>query len=126
MLHTFLKPGRAIPMVATQDIGHAAAEALIDPPTGKRVIELSGPTDWTPEDVAGALAEKLGRDVKVDPLPLEALESVMTAAGLTLGTARLFREMTDGINRGHVDFEGGSAARRRGTLGPKEVLWALL
>ena len=126
VLHSFLTPGRAIPMVATQDIGHAAAEALIDPPTGTRVIELSGPADWTPEDVAAAIGKKLGREVKVDPLPLEAVEGVMTAAGLTVGTARLFREMNDGVNRGHVDFEGGSALRRRGMLGPQEVLWAMI
>lgn len=122
VLPSFLTPGRAVPMVATKDIGRAAAEALLDPPKGRRVIELSGPRDFTPEDIAAAVGRVLGREVRVQGVPLEAVVPAMTAAGMTAGTAALMQEMYAGVNSGHVDFEGGSAIRKRGTLGPEDAL----
>lgn len=122
VLLSFLTPGRAIPMVATGDIGRVAGEALLDPPKGRRIIELSGPRDFTPEDVAAAVARLLGRAVRVQEVPLEAVVPAMTAAGLTAGAAALMREMYAGVNSGRVDFEGGAAIRKRGTLGPEDAL----
>ena len=125
-LATFLTPGRPLTMVATTDIGRAAAEALLDPPRGTRIIELSGPADWTPEDVARAVAELLGRPVRLQALPLDAAVPAFSAAGFSRNSAELLREMLDGLNRGTIAFEGGSAVRRRGTLGLKEALGPLL
>ena len=122
VLPSFLTPGRAVPMVATKDIGRAAAEALLDPPKGRRVIELSGPREFTPEDVAAAVGRLLGREVRVQGVPLEAVVPAMTAAGMTAGTAALMQEMYAGVNSGRVDFEGGAAIRKRGTLGPEDAL----
>jgi len=122
VLPSFLTPGRAVPMVATQDIGRAAAEALLDPPKGRRVIELSGPRDFTPEDVAAAVGRVLGREVRVQGVPLEAVIPAMAAAGLTAGAAALMQEMYGGVNDGRIDFEGGGAVRKRGTLGPEDAL----
>ena len=126
LLPSFLTPGRALPMVATRDIGRTAAEALLDPARGTRLVELVGPADWTPEDVARAIASLLGREVRVQGVPLDAVVPALTASGFTAGTARLFREMIEGINRGHVAPEGGRAVPRFGTLGPAEVLGPLL
>ena len=126
VLPSFLTPGRPVPMIATRDIGRTAAEALVDPPHGARLIELVGPADYTPEDVARELARALGRSVRVRGLPLEAIEPALTSGGLAAGSARLFRELIDGINRGHVAREGGRAVLRFGTLKPGEVLGPLL
>lgn len=126
VLPSFLTPGRAIPMVATRDIGRVAAEALLDPPQGTRLIELSGPRDWTPEDIARVLAEALGREVTVRGLPLEAVVPAFTAAGMSIGSAKLLEEMYAAINGGRVAPEGGGAIARRGTLGPEDVLAPLL
>ncbi len=122
VLLSFLTPGRAIPMVATRDVGRVAAEALLDPGQGTRIIELVGLEDWTPEDVARELADVLGRDVRVQGLPLEAVVPAFTAAGMSPGTAKLFQEMLEGLNRGHVAREEGRALLRFGTLRPSEVL----
>ncbi len=76
--------------------------------------------------MARALADVLGREVRVQGLPLDAVVPALTSSGFTDGTARLFREMIDGINRGHVAREGGRSVLRLGTLRPGEVLGALL
>jgi NAD(P)H dehydrogenase (quinone) len=121
VLLSFLTPGRPVPMVATRDIGRAAAEALLEPARGTRIIELLGPQDWTPEDVARALGQLLGRDVRVQGLPLEAVEPAFVSTGMSPATARLVREMIEGVNAGRVAPEGGPALLRRGALGPADV-----
>ena len=126
VLPTFLTPGRPVPMVATQDIGRSAAAALVEPIAGQRVIELSGPREFTPEAVAAALGARAGRKIELLGLPLDAVEPGLTAAGFPAGTAKLFREMYDGVNSGRIDWEGGAAIARRGTLGPAEVLGPML
>ena len=52
ILPSMLAPGRAAPMVATADIGRVAAEALLEGARAPELIELAGPRDYTPEDVA--------------------------------------------------------------------------
>jgi uncharacterized protein YbjT (DUF2867 family) len=126
VLPSFLTPGRAVPMVATKDIGRAAADALLDPPKGRRIIELSGPRDLTPEDVAAGIGKVLGREVRVQGVPLEAVVPALTAAGFTAGAAALMQEMYGAVNSGRIDFEGGAAIRKRGTLGPEDALRPLL
>src|SRR6202042_1249838 len=55
VLPTFLLADRAIPMVASTDIGTTAAALLIEGGRGKRVVELGGPQEYSPRDVAAAL-----------------------------------------------------------------------
>jgi len=126
MLPTFLKPGRKIPMIATKDIGRAAAECLIGPANGRRIVELAGPEDYSPEDIAVALASLLGRDIRVQPVPLSAAVPTFRSFGFSESAARLFEEMYAGINSGRVDYERSGAEFRRGTTPPVEVLKALL
>ncbi len=125
-LMTFLEAGKPVDMVATRDIGRVAAQALVDPVKGVRVIELSGPAPYTPEEVAAELAGVLGRPVSAVVGPLEYAVPTLTQMGFTAGTAELFREMLAGINSGHVAFEGGSAVRQHGTLTPGEVFRTVL
>ena len=47
VLPSYLPAGQSIPMVATRDIGAVAAQALLDGPRGRRVVELSGPREYT-------------------------------------------------------------------------------
>jgi uncharacterized protein YbjT (DUF2867 family) len=65
VLHNFLTPERKIPMVSTADIGKIAAEYLTDPARGRRVVELAGPEDYSPQDIAHAFAAALGKPVKL-------------------------------------------------------------
>ena len=100
---------RAIPMVATEDIGRVAARALLDRSAG--VIELEGPARYAAQDVAAVAAGKHGREVTVVDVPFEAQEAQLQSFGLSADLAALMREMNEGIARGRVDFEGGAGVR---------------
>lgn len=116
--------GKAIPMVATRDIGETAAQALLGAPRG--ILELEGPARYAPNQVAAIVAELLGRDVRCLDVPFEAQEAQLTSFGFSAAVAALFREMNEGIASGHVDFEGGAATHLEGTRSLKETLADLL
>ena len=116
VLHNFLTPERKIPMVSTADIGRIAAEYLTDPPHGRRVVELAGPEEYSPQDIAQTFGAALGKPVKLETHSLDAVIPNFTAAGFSQDLARLFREMIAGINSGHVAYEGKDATFQRGTV----------
>ncbi len=58
---SFLEPlDKPFPMVATADIGRAAAEALAQTWSGTRVIEIEGPKRYTQIEIATLLGNALG------------------------------------------------------------------
>ncbi|MGI4872126.1 MAG: hypothetical protein ACRYFX_13230 [Janthinobacterium lividum] len=48
--------GRAIPMVAAEDIGQLAARTPLETWPGPRVLELGGPCAYSPHDVTATLS----------------------------------------------------------------------
>jgi len=109
------------PMVATQDIGRVAAEALLAPPSAHQWIELSGPKEQSMADAAAIASEILGRSVKPLVLPIDAMVPTLTGFGLSANVAGLYREMTEGLAKGLVAFEGKGTALR-GTVSLADVL----
>jgi uncharacterized protein YbjT (DUF2867 family) len=126
-LPTFLRADRTIPMVAAADIGRTAATALLEA-TGKghSVLELFGPRDYSPRDVAEALGRVVGKTIVTEQGPEEAMVPALTAAGLNAHWAGLFQELTHGCNVGHVAFEGGAARPLRGKVEIDVVLRSLV
>lgn len=122
ILPSFLTPDRKIPMVATRDIGHVAAECLLDQPKGCRVLELSGPEDYSPNDVAAVLSRRLDRSIQVQHLPLDAVVPALTSHGFSDDVARLFQEMYTGLEDGRILFEGNGACRPRGLVTLSEAM----
>lgn len=122
VLHNFLTPGRAIPMISTIDIGRFAAEHLLSPVTGPRVVEIAGPAEYTPEDIATTFSTALKKPVRLLTHPMEALVPTFLSFGFSLNGAGLIREMMEGINSGMVDYERGSRAFRRGTVTAGEAI----
>jgi uncharacterized protein YbjT (DUF2867 family) len=125
VLPSFLAAGAPVPQVSTPDIGRLGAELLVEGPRGQRFVELAGPTDPTPDEVAAELAALLGRPVQLVTPPLEAAEGAFTAAGLPPAWASLYAEMYRGIASGVVAFERG-APDRRGSTPLRDTLRALL
>jgi uncharacterized protein YbjT (DUF2867 family) len=107
LLPTFLLADKAIPLVATRDIGLAAARLLAEGGSGKRVIELAGPREYSPRDVAAALTRILGRPIDVQDAAEEGMVPALMGAGMNAEWARLFQELTHGLNAGIVVWEGG-------------------
>jgi uncharacterized protein YbjT (DUF2867 family) len=107
VLPSFLIADRVVPMVATVDIGTTAAALLVEGGRGKRAVELEGPRDYSPSDVATALGRILGKPIAVQQGPEEAMPAALTGAGMNGEWARLFQEMTHAYNTGHATWEAG-------------------
>ncbi len=126
VLPALMAPERRMPMVATPDIGRAAAGALLDLPLGAlRIVALAGPRDLSPADVAAALARLLGKAVPVAPVPPAGREGALLQAGLQPKTAAVYAEMCNAVDSGHVDYEG-TEEKKRGTETIDETLRRLL
>src|SRR5262245_19679857 len=126
VLPVFLAPGRAIPMNATADVGRIAAECLLEGTTGTRVVELAHSPDHTPEDIAKALTELLGRTITLQPGPLDAVVPAFMSMGMSKNLSELYREMIGGLNTGRIRHQGPPATRRFCQLGPIDVFRSLL
>lgn len=114
VLPSFLPENLAVPMVATPDIGAVAARALLDGSRGVRVIELAGPAEASPADVAKAASDILGRPVKVAEAPLAAVVPAFTSFGFSENVASLFKDMYEGLTSGKIGWDG-KGERVRGT-----------
>jgi uncharacterized protein YbjT (DUF2867 family) len=111
-------------MVATRDIGHVSAEALLAPPAATQWIELSGPREYSFSDAAAVASKVFGRSVKATPVPLDAVVPTLTKIGFSENVATLYREMIVAFSGG-LGFEGkGRAVRGKATL--EDVLRARL
>jgi NAD(P)H dehydrogenase (quinone) len=122
---SFLMPlDRAVPMVATADIGRLAAELLRETWTGSRIVELEGPRRVTPNDVAATFSRLLGRPVRMEVVPRGTWETLFRSQGMKNPEPRT--RMLDGFNEGWIDFENGSGGVRKGVVELETVLKALL
>ncbi len=68
------------PMVATQDIGAVAAQALLTPPPRSEAVDIVGPS-YSERDVATVLGTVLGRELHVATIPEDAWARTLTEAG---------------------------------------------
>lgn len=126
VLPSFIPADFTMAMVSSADVGATAAEALLDGPRSIRVLELSGPRDVTPRDVAGVVSKLLGKPVQVVEAPLAAVVPTFTSFGISSDVAGLYQAMYEGFLKGHVAFEGGRAEPRRGSIGVEDALRPLL
>jgi len=125
VLPTFLAADKAIPLVATRDIGIATARVLVEGGDGKRVIELAGPREYSPRDVATAVERIISTPITLQEAPEAAMGPALLGAGMNAEWARLFQELTHGLNTGVVAWEGGHPLRR-GETELESVLSSLL
>ncbi|MEM9494294.1 MAG: NmrA family NAD(P)-binding protein, partial [Myxococcota bacterium] len=122
VLPTFLNPGQPLSMVAVSDIGACIAETLLEA-TSQRIIELAGPEDYTPDDVATAIGTALGSRVQLAPgAPHGAIE-LFTQLGFSLHIAELVQEMYEAYAAGTMAFAGQP---RRGRLALADAVVAMV
>ena len=99
-----LHPDLKLPMIATRDIGNAAAEALLHPTVrGKQTRELLGPRDLTYIEVATIIGQAIGKpDLKYVQAPDDQFRAVLVQMGMSDQFARLLLEMTAALNSGYM------------------------
>jgi uncharacterized protein YbjT (DUF2867 family) len=127
-LPSFLAPaGRAIPMVATADVGRAAAALLMENPRHSGALTLSGPRDYAPVDVAAVIAACIDKPVEVAVLPEAAWAGALAQAGFSAAALAGFSAMTRSLNDGHISIDSDPAVlARTGTTGLSELIPGLL
>jgi NAD(P)H dehydrogenase (quinone) len=104
-IYSHLQPlDRRVPMVATVDIGKAGAEVLCQDWEGTRHIEVAGPQDYSPLDVAQGFSEALGRKVEAVLVPRDAWTKSFVAQGMPIDRTGPRAEMVDGFNSGLIHF----------------------
>jgi len=93
-----------LPMIATQDIGAAAAEALMRLDfKGQQTQELLGPRDVTYAEAAKIIGAVIGKpDLAYVQLPDEQVIQAMTGMGISRNMAQLLCEMSAAINSGYM------------------------
>lgn len=122
LMPSFLQPlDKPVPMVATADVASAVARLLQENWSGRRVVELEGPTPISPLQLAATLGRVLGREVTAQPVPRATWEHLFRSQGMTNPMPRM--RMLDGFNEGWIAFESETL---RGTTTLDTVLHALV
>lgn len=93
-LPSFFPQDVAIPMVAPDDLGEAAARRLMEPVDRTDTRYIEGPRRCTPRDVADAFARALDRPVDVEVIPRPAWEQTYRRLGFSPEAARSYACMT--------------------------------
>jgi uncharacterized protein YbjT (DUF2867 family) len=125
VITSYLQPlDKAFPMVATDDVGRAAAELLLEDWSGHRVVEVVGPARVSPNDLAEAFSKALDRPISVKIAPRDGWEATFRAQGMTNPTPRA--QMVDGFNEGWIEFSDGGANARRGRISINQAISALV
>jgi uncharacterized protein YbjT (DUF2867 family) len=114
--YSFSEPSKKLPMVAAHDVGLTAAHALLNAHEGKNVIDVSGPHDYSSDDVAETLGRLLGRKIHVAPVPRDAQVRAMTSMGVGEEMAALYVGMYDGLREGRLTWEADTAKHVRGKI----------
>ena len=109
-------------MIATKDIGQQVAASLQSSWSGHNIIELEGPHQYTPHDLAAALSLALSRKVVAQVLPSREWQAAYQSWGLTPRSGEAMAEMVEGFNSGWIGFEKGANE----TLKAKTTLTSLI
>jgi len=99
-----LRSDLKVAMIATRDIGVAAAEALLKLEfTGKQARELLGQRHLTYQEVASIIGHAIGKpDLGYMQLGPAQLKPALTQMGMSSNMADLLLEMSEALNSGYM------------------------
>jgi NAD(P)H dehydrogenase (quinone) len=95
---------RKFSLVATADIGKVGADVLRQEWKGIRHIEVAGPEQYSPNDIARAMSSALERTIEAVALPREKWTEFFVGQGMPEGRTEPRAEMVDGFNSGWIHF----------------------
>ena len=99
-----LRPDLKLPMIATCDIGKAAADALLRPEfRGKQTQELLGQRDLDYNEATTIIGKAIGKpDLKYIQPSNDQIRAAMVQMGMSDNFAGLILEMAAALNTGHM------------------------
>jgi len=125
VLPTFIAPQAMVPMISTRDIGRVGAEQLMAGGKGKQIVELAGPEEYSPDQVATALGQILGKPVWAQHALLSAVMPTFKSFGFSDEAAKLFEEMYTAFSKGTIGYEH-PATLVRGTVTLSDALRSMV
>lgn len=99
-----LRPDLKLPMIATRDIGAAAAEDLLKLDFhGHKTRELLGQRDLTMMEGAAIIGDQIAKpDLKYVQVPNDQMRAALIGMGMSSNMADLILEMAAALNSGHM------------------------
>ncbi|HKM86142.1 MAG TPA: NAD(P)H-binding protein [Terriglobales bacterium] len=99
-----VSPNLKLPMIATRDIGAAAADALLRLGfQGKQTQELQGQRDLDYTEAAAIVGKAIGKpDLRYIQAPAGQIRAAMVQMGMSDSVAGLMLEMAGALNTGHM------------------------
>jgi len=99
-----IRPDLKLPLIATHDIGNAAADVLLHPTIrGKQTRELLGQRELSYTEVAASIGKATGKpDLKYVQLSDDQFRSLLVQMGMSEPSANLLVVMTRALNTGKM------------------------
>jgi uncharacterized protein YbjT (DUF2867 family) len=117
---------RKFSLVATADIGKAGADVLRQEWTGTRYIEVAGPEQYSPNDIARAFTTALRRTIEAVAVPRDRWTEFFVDQGMPQGRTEPRAEMVDGFNSGWIHFGVPGTEHITGSAGLTSVVAKLV
>jgi NAD(P)H dehydrogenase (quinone) len=125
VIGSYLQPlDRAVPMIATADIGNAVADLLQQDRSGTRIVEIESAERVSPIAIAAAFSKALGKPVRAEAVRREQWEAIFREQGMRNPLPRM--QMIDGFNEGWIDFADKGAHARKGSVSIEAAIAALV
>ena len=121
-LPTFLKPKCSIPMVSVKDVAGVAVDLLLNPADSSRAVELSGPRDYSAQDIIDILEQIMGKRLDILPFSEGGWEEVWGEEELPGEMNDLLNETYADLNNNKITFSGKNVESHQGTLTYEEEL----
>ena len=122
LLPTFFKPSHTIPMVSVEDVARTAVDLLLDPSESQRVVELSGPRDYSAIDILKMLEQSLHKPLELLPFSKGGGEAIWGHEKLSDEMSILLNETYEGFNKKKITFSKTNVETREGTVTLDEAL----
>jgi uncharacterized protein YbjT (DUF2867 family) len=114
ILPTFFPVDLSIPMVAPEDVAKLVATTMTDHEANGKIYELTGPASYSSADVAEALTQSLGKEVKAEQIPRNQWEKKLKELGFSVDGINNFIKMTNVVISGKAAPEGKGTTSVKG------------
>ncbi len=110
--------------VSRDDAARAAAHALMTPPPGNTILDVTGPVALSTEEIAAQVSDVTGKALAVVPVTPEQLEAGMLAHGIPAFLAPILASFDVNTAAGRADAVSDTVQRLTGRapLGLREFL----